>query len=491
MCILAVVGAHNPAGEHANIFNILCVVVTSQVLSMWEDTFTGAFKFQARWLVHSSALPDDAFARLEAARRAFADEKESGSDSGDKESSVMKADSPPSKEADEDDGDEVFLTDDKSELDIRSIVRPITLNVDITTEPATHLKGKIGPRLTHAFDASSGDFIPVERTDAVIKRMRARHAEAMARASRLADEAAATKSGKPVTQSSGWLLPKRRAAAAADSGGGGGSAVGSSAATATSVRDTDSEEPSEHEEGNSDEMEWENEDDDDDSTSTDTDSQKFPNAPPRKSARRKKPPVIYDDESAGAPPAHNNFAAPTKREEPPRKRPLRLAMPPTEEDPSLSSQEDEEEAVASHSITSNSSAVDNDGRSIQTRKSSAAARGRISLSSSTRSLLCPSPHEMDDPTSPGAASSAKRRPSIAGKRKRGRPAKASSAENEETDFPPQRTPVGDDHQVEIPHLLSGKDRESETTPAPGRAGAKMVSNSLFIDAVRVWMMTLL
>lgn len=448
---------------------------------MWEDTFTGAFKFQARWLVHSSTLPDDAFARLQAARRAFADEKESDSDSGGKGASAKKVDSPPSKEIDEDDGDEVFLTDNKSELDIRFIVKPVTLNVDITTELPTHLKGTLGPRLTHAFDASTGDFIPVERTDAVIKRMRARHAEAVARASRLADEAAATKSGKPVTQSSGWLLPKRRTAAAAGSSGRGDGGRGSSKMAATSVRDSDSEgEPSqserEHEGANSDDMEWENEGhDDDDSASTDTDFQQIPNAPPRKSSRRKKPPVVYDDERPVAPPAQNASLASSKSEEPLRKRPLRLSMPPVEEEPPLSSDEIEE-PVASYS-TSNSSTVDNDARSIQTRKSSAAARERTPRSSARRSLLCPSAHAAEEPASPGAAASAKPRPSIAGKRKRGRPAKTAVAETEETDFPPQRTLVGDDYQVDIPDLLSMKDRKKETAPPSTGTGAKMVGSS--------------
>lgn len=456
---------------------VLRVIITSQVLSMWEDTFTGAFKFQARWLVHSSTLPDDAFARLQAARRAFADEKESGSDSG-KETSVVKGDSTPPEEADEDDGDEVFLTDKKSELDIRFIVKPVTLNVDITTELPTHLNGKMGPRLTHAFDASSGDFIPVERTDPVIKRMRARHAEAVARASRLADEAAATKSGKAVTQSSGWLLPKRRTAAGAGSGGSADGGLRRSVTAATSVRDTDSEgEPSEsdreREEANSDDTEWENEgdDDDDSASSTDTDFQQIPNAPPRKSARRRKPPVVYDDEPPVASPTQNPSLAPLKREESLRKRPLRLAMPPVEEEPLLSAEEHEEEPVAS------SSAVDNDGRSVQTRKSSAAGRGRVPASSATRSLLCPSAHAMEDPTSPGVAASAKPRPSIAGKRKRGRPAKATVAETGESEIPPQRTLVGDDYQVDIPDLLSMEDRKKETAPPPAGTGAKMVSIS--------------
>lgn len=165
---------------------------------MWEDTFTGVFKFRGRWLVHSSHLPEEAFARLQAAR------------SGTETTSAMKGVSPPpSKYADHFDGDEVFLTDKVVDLDISIIVKPLALFVDDTAKIPPTVKNKVGPRLTHAFDASSGDFIAVGRTDAILKRARARCAEAFARASILAEEAAAAKSGKPVTRSSGWLLPKR------------------------------------------------------------------------------------------------------------------------------------------------------------------------------------------------------------------------------------------------------------------------------------------
>lgn len=478
-----------------------------QVLSMWEDTFTGVFRFHVRWLVHSSGLPEDAFARLQAARRAFSDEKEADhgsgkhkADKGDNDESATKAEPPsPAQAADkmdgDGDGDEVFLTTKTDDIDVRIVVKPAVVSVALkaSTIPAFFKdKGKLGPRLSHFFEASSGDFIPVEHTHSVMKRARARQAEAVARASKLTEKSAAAKGGKPLAQSNGWLMPKRRSGAAAAPG---------DTAAATSVRDSNSEvgsneggnnEPEpEAEPAKSDDMEWDIERDNDDSDSTDMDYQQPSDVPPRKSARRKKPLVFDDDDyhdqeegeegegegvkragsrgpsppphvvdGAATPPFRSTPLALIKPDQSVRKRPRRLAMPPAEGDP-----------VSPTVHAEGSSAGDTDGRPARTRKASAEARGRITPPRAVFS------QETEDPALPN------RRPSIAGKRKRGRPTKAAAAaaaaaaagEVEEADFPPRRTPVGDDHQVAIPDLLSLAARKEEAVPPPKGADAKNVA----------------
>eukprot|EP00752_Nemacystus_decipiens_P008516 g7605.t1 len=476
----------------------------AQVLSMWEDTFTGVSKCHVRWLVHSSDLPEDAFSRLQAARRAFADEdkeeeeeadQDSGKDKGKhpavkgelqspsqaSASNDKKRDGGNGKNKDNDDDNEVFLTGKTEDLDVRLIVKPVTLSVAKAAKaPAlplpTSLKGKLGPRFSHAFDAATGDFIPVEPTDAVIKRQRARQEEAVARASRLAEEsAAATSRKRPLSRNNGCLMPKRRSGAAAESSGG---------TAAASVRDSDdsevdsseaeADEP-EEEPAKSDDMEWDIERDNDDSDSTDMDLQQLSELPPRKSARRRKP-LVFDDESvkdsgspAPSPPEPHVVdgaitpppLAPIKQEQSLRKRPRRLAMPPAEGEPGPPPADAED---------SSAPLLDTDGRSVRTRKASADARERT-------------------PPYPALAS---RRLSIAGKRKRGRPTKAAAAaaaasagEVEEADFPPRRTPVGDAHQVAIPDLLSYAARKDGALPPPKGAGDKNVAKMVW-RSIRDW-----
>lgn len=450
---------------------------------MWEDTFTGIFKFHARWLVHSSDLPEDAFARLQAARRAFAGEQEPGSINKSREETEMK--------------NEVFLTTKREDHDVRAIAKPITLSVATTAaERATEPKRNMGPRLTHAFDASSGDFIPVEPTDAIVKRARARHAETATRASRLVEGTAAARSGKSVTQgSNGWLLPNRRTRVStrtvSDVGTSrtGGNAA---AAAAASVRDTESEEDwseSGSDSGpdhpaKSDDMEWkeedeENGDDDDDDDSDLTGNNQQPlDAPPRKSTRRKKPLLANDDDDDGkgvkrrpsaSSPSPVSGTSPTQKPPPsPRstthaKRPRRLAMPPVEGNPSLSARLDVEKTDQSLPPTYADSGVSGkDRRPGRMRTASAGAAEK------TTSGATPSPPGCEE----GPASSVKRRLSIAGKRKRGRPAKTAV---EESDYPPRRTLVGDGYQADIPELLPAEERKA-AAPPPAGTGAKMVSS---------------
>ena len=62
------------------------------------------------------------------------------------------------------------------DLDVRLIARPVTLSVAPTpkTEIPVELQGKMGPRFIHTYDAFTGDFGPVEDTDRILKRARAR-----------------------------------------------------------------------------------------------------------------------------------------------------------------------------------------------------------------------------------------------------------------------------------------------------------------------------
>ena len=169
----------------------------AQVLSMWEDTFTGVFKFRARWLIHANDLPNDVLSRLRAARRSFS---RSGRPS--------KGDT---RRCDDEVGDEVFLTPITDDLEVRLISRPVTLSV--TTSPETEitmeLEGKMGLRLTHTYDDSTGDFVPVDDTDSILERARVRQSEAVDIASRENQEHETTNNGEPV-KSTGWLLPKQR-----------------------------------------------------------------------------------------------------------------------------------------------------------------------------------------------------------------------------------------------------------------------------------------
>ncbi|CAM9209356.1 unnamed protein product [Scytosiphon promiscuus] len=428
-----------------------------QVLCMWEDTFTGACKVRARRLVYAADLPKDALARLQEARRAFPDENPAGSDVARRHFHESNGD------GEGFDADEVFLTADREELDVVRIVKPVTLSVGAATdEPPT--KEKRGPRLTHSFDASSGDFTPVEHTDAIAKRARARRAEAVVRASRLAEETAADSNGKPVVQSSGWLLPRQKSTATAVPGGIAPAKPGGNS-TPTSVADSESEGNISDSSGPvqkalmPDDMEWEKEegesdgdsdgDSGSDSDPTDTkcqqpgdDGERPTRA--RTSSRLRKPRALEDvggvdrfhaetrqsstsassssplvtpeatPPAEGVPPVLRDTTV--KHQEATRKRPRRLAMPPIKEKPA---------AVAA----------------VATRQS-------------------------------------KRRPSIAGERKRGRPARATMEGAERYDSPPRRIVVGDNYQADIPDLLSAKEKKKDEVPPAQGTGAKMVWRSI-------------
>ncbi|CBN75502.1 expressed unknown protein [Ectocarpus siliculosus] len=243
-------------------------IIPIEVLSMWEDTFTGLFKFRARYLVYASDLPEDAIARLGKDRLAFEDKGTTGSNSGVKVASASNPSSPLSKRDQKADDDEVFLTNKREDLDAVLIDKPVTLCVGIRDDSPAGWKRNLGPRLTHSFDVSSGEFTPVECTDAIAKRARIRLVEAVARASRRAEEVAAADSGQRAMQSSGWLLPKRRTVGPAAVKGSadrrGSIAAATSVGDTVSVREPSEGESSEGEEPKSDDPEWENDDQDSD-----------------------------------------------------------------------------------------------------------------------------------------------------------------------------------------------------------------------------------
>ncbi|CAM9743090.1 unnamed protein product [Ectocarpus sp. 6 AP-2014] len=238
-------------------------IIPIEVLSMWEDTFTGLFKFRARYLVYASDLPEDAIARLGKARLAFEGKGTTGSNSGVEVASASNPSSPLSKRDQKADDDEVFLTDKREDLDAVLIDKPVTLCVGIRDDSPAGWKRNLGPRLTHSFDASSGEFTPVERTDAIAKRARIRLVEAVARASRRAEEGS-----QRAMQSSGWLLPKRRTVGPAAVKGSadrrGSIAAAASVGGTVSAREPSEGESSDGEDLKSDDPEWENDDQDSD-----------------------------------------------------------------------------------------------------------------------------------------------------------------------------------------------------------------------------------
>ncbi|CAM9221840.1 unnamed protein product [Ectocarpus fasciculatus] len=465
---------------------------------MWEDTFTGSFKFRARYLVYASDLPDDAVAQLGEARRESEGKGRSGSMSDDKADSPCNRKSPLSERDHKAQCNDVFLTNKREDLDVVLIVKPITLRVGAHDDLSAGWKYNVEPRLTHSFDACSGEFTPVERTDAIAKQARIRLVETVARGSRRAEEIAAAESDHPARQSTGWLLPRRRTKGPPAAKGSAGRR--GSVAAAASMGDTVSDgEPSERESSKgealkSDDPEWEKDDRDSEYPSDLSDSTDKRNHNPlkleaRKSSRRKKSlGQEYDqgvDPSSedtiqmnpSSPPLAVPAVTPPMRETPlvpqraaeqqgslPR-RPRRLAMPPVEGMPSLSSRRSEE--LLSSSLTTTPPKA---GGSIQTR----AGNTEVTFSSPTLSTSHRSAEASRDA---GGATRSKCRRSIGVVRTRGF-AKAAVDGVEKSDCAPEQILVGNDYQADIPDLLSAEDRKEEArSPAAGK-GAKMVWRSI-------------
>ncbi|CAB1114600.1 unnamed protein product [Ectocarpus sp. CCAP 1310/34] len=471
----------------------------AQVLSMWEDTFTGLFKFRARYLVYASDLPEDAIARLGKARLAFEGKGTTGSNSGVKVASASNSSTPLSKRDQKADDDEVFLTNTMEDLDAVLIDKPITLCVGIRDDSPAEWKNNLGPRLTHSFDASSGDFTPVERTDAIAKRARIRLVEAVARASRRAEEVAAADSGQPAMQSSGWLLPKRRtkgpAAAKSSAGKRGSIAVAASVGDTMSDRESSDGEPSQGEAPKSDDQEWENDDQDSDyasdiSNSTDRGNHSAHDLPVGKSSRRNRSlGHEYDQDidpssddkiqtSPSSPPLGLSAVTPPMRETPlvPQrdvghqrplpKRPRRLAMPPVEGMPALSARRSAEPLASSSTATS--------------PKTGGPVHNGAGSTGATPSSQTPSVSRCSAETTwdTGRALGSKYRLSIAGTRTKRRSTKAAVDGADKSDCDPRQILVGDDYQADIPALLSAQERKKEAGHPAAGTGAKMVWRSI-------------
>ncbi|CAM9310636.1 unnamed protein product [Ectocarpus sp. 8 AP-2014] len=468
---------------------------------MWEDDLTGAVKFRARWLVRSSDLSKEALSRLRTGRR-----RSAGDGSGGEEKPDLKGNSLPdqSRETDDDDDDEVFLTTKEEDLDADAIVKPVAISVaasptidDTLRKP----KRKTGPRLTHAFDASSGDFTPVKDTHAIITRARACEAEGLASASSVPGNSAAGKGGKPVAQGRPWFLPKRKGRQAAGRGRdmvetpvrGTSRKQDSSGSNGDPSVATDSEdrgvEKDKHQEGSDD-----NDDDNDDDENDDekkssrvSDAAAASASPasvdnssdeaftPRKSGRQKKlrrspngreavevpwhgrRPGVSEVERRGPPrPARSRRLVMTAAD-PPRTR--RLTMPPADTAGAAAK-------CAGGGVVPHAADVRGSPGSVRTRRSAAGAAGAP-------------PSLMGSSTAPTA------KLILSGKRKRTPTAKRMEGDNESCEveapdfIPPRRTLVGGDHQVDIPDLLPAEDRSKAT--AEGRAegtGAKMVWQSV-------------
>ena len=475
----------------------------AQVLSMWEDTFTGVFKFRARWLIHTNDLPKDVLSRLRAARRSFS---RSGRPS--------KGDT---RRCDDEVGDEVFLTPKTDDLEVRLISRPATLSV--TTSPGTEitmeLEGKMGLRLTHTYDDSTGDFVPVDDTDSILERARVRQSEVGDIASRENQEHEATKDGEPV-KSTGWLLPKQRVFdrkgrgdisshyhRGIDVDNGSCSAI-SPVRVGSPVSDMDIEisNNSELEVGyNSKNEQWE-EGDDHDSERTDTDEDlagsSTQNATvkegfvPRKSTRQHKSPwSSYNDAKVNS----VSFAASlcsrskftlssrkrshlttTKGARSLRSRPRRLGMPPVSEGGQKVAVpvggDDACAAIDKHSKTRQT-------RSLSIRVSSEAqVKNSRKLPRSSSSLL---PSTVKQPT-------------VSKKRKKKCTTASSTsiyankcfanknADKEDSDYPTRQTPVGKKFQAVIPALLSCEERKRSSAGT----GAQMVSAGLYSPGIWYW-----
>ena len=457
------------------------IVPIVQVLSLWEDTFTGVFKFRARWLVQAADIPADALPRLQTTRQAAANGR-----------SATASQTLLSK--DQNGADEVFLTNRVKDLEVRSILKPITLCVSTsgTTEISPERKHKMGPRLTHAFCNVSGDFHPLEGTAPILKRARVRQANAFALASRANQEHEAAKAGKPIVKSNGWLLPKRgaferRSGRTAARGPGGEAEIvaptpnGTGRQLSSSLPSADIDETSD-DSGPDDpppsEDEWKQGKDE---IATDSDSDSLAKSQPtlnvdegftqRKSARHRKsqlsptPEPEVGEECLAQKEEENPCSVPSvvsptfqrrgrrhskKRRGalPPRSR--RLAMPPMAQEPLIA-----QDCRAPPVGSAKSSVAVKVVRPVRTRMS-LGLRPKSSLAL-TRSAL------MED------VGKASPQFSISPKRKRSVSNKTAQGANR-SDHPPLRTLVGKDYQTDIPDLLSADERKRPHTGT----GAKMV-----------------
>lgn len=463
---------------------------------MWEDIFTGVFKFRGRYLVHSRCLSEDVLCRLREDRRAVSGD---GPTSGGK-SPIDSAGARHDCESE----DEVFLTPKAEDLEVQSIVHPVTLSVTVsaaTTDPPAR-SGKIGPRLTHAFDESTGAFVPLGGKDAILTRARARQEEAATSMTKPESEAA-DGNGKVQTSGrgkSGWLPPtstafpsrtkRSRGGGSEDGRGRGGINRGrngthpstGSVITRSIRHKTDANTSDEGGRGgNPDSTDEKGEQDDDsDGHTTGTDGEFASGkgkadklgsvASPRKSPRNRKPklspprdtdaedgsqiqPRVSAPHLATTPERRRNVVlSATPVDRPPR--PRRLAMPFASDNPGL--------APACESTTTSDA-----------NRPLVVGTSRVATRRSTSGAVATRPSRQLRSSSTEASSTSEVRPFISAKRKRADEPRGTTkaAAAYQSDYPPRPTPVGKAYQAEIPDLLCAEDRN---TSKPG-TGARMVS----------------
>lgn len=443
---------------------------------MWEDILTGIFKFRARWLTHTSDIAEGAVIRLRKTRLASGPEKPSRSGNTPLTSGNAKF----SEDAAGIDAEEVFLTPKTEDLEIQLITNPITLSVptSATTDIPAEWKGKTGPRLTHAFDQSTGEFAPLEGSDAILKRARARQSEAVAIAARADQEHEAVKNGKPISDSNGWMLPKGSVFGNRAKGKGtdsrqrrarsGPSTAGRRRSTTNNIGlDGESDDSKSEDTTNPNDEEWQASDDRGSETTDSDDTVRSASkriargieASPRKSPRQRKSqqsPAHSSEVNVPAPQLAQILAAPpssqrrarspaTKRQGPLPPRPRRLSMPPMVDKVPSTVRDGGTATVVATPVVAIAA------RPARTR----AATGNLPRSNSA-----------------GSMGEVTRDSSAPGKRKRGSAA-GGAAKNSftQSDYPPRRTPVGKDYQVNIPELLSAEEKATSTAAT----GARMVS----------------
>lgn len=429
---------------------------------MWEDTFTGACKFRARWLLRACDLPQDALRRLRKLRE---------------ESSQKQNDENPHEETrHKDDTDEVFLTPRTEDLELRMIAKPATLFVCTSEggETLRNCEGKPGPRFTHKFCPSTGEFSVLSLTEEVIVRAKARQADATVASSGSDKEGSTTKRG---STADGWLPQKGRSLATRGRGrgrgrGGRGGPRGSSRARVTGTQNRSQSPANFPERDGSDESEavqdpdeaWEEGDDGVSDSDSDADfessygsvvvspktAQDEDDVGSKKTARQRRSQraaaasdsgttaLACDEEKnvskTNRPNTHQLPRRPrapvSRRQGPLPPRPRRLAMPPT---------------LAQGIAKSSSSSMSNSG-------TSAPCAPRATPPMKTRPTTTGKGKVSPTQSSPITAMAEVERPSYVPTKRRKVTAGKALAMNT-SHYPPRRTSVGKEYQAEIPDLL--------------------------------------
>ena len=464
-----------------------------QALGMWEDSSTGAFKFRARRLVHASDLPADTLPRLRASRETSAADRSS---TGSKTSSTI----------DKHEADQVFLTRRIKDIEVSSITKPITLcgSTSEHTEASPGKGGNLGPRLTRLFCESCGDFHPLESTDPILARARARRENTLAFASRFDLENNAAQIAKPVVKCNGCLLPKRadyhpngRSDPAHGAGGGIRILISTrSNASSTSI-DVEASDRRTEELPNAEDGEWnegEGGEDDDYAGSgspgspmlsgieglrrrKSTRHRKSQRSPmsgvdvdslPREHVENRSEPKVCPLSATSAPTfeRHRRVSFVSRRDRL-LPRPRRSTVPPLTGVPLV--------PLVSHVFVASPHGITKSFAAMEVVRPVFSRMG-LELPISSPARFPDASAEDEGNISPQFLASGKRRRSGATRKMLG----ASRL-----DYPPRRTPVGKQYQADIPDLLSDEDRQQPHTGAGGKAvGGAAAQRSLFCRTLR-------